>query len=63
MFKEYFESVERVRMQLLEGAITFEEYFNKVTAMAIDLMQTERYARYIARNPNGDPMGLDSENQ
>ena len=63
MFKAYFEACEHVRVQLLEGAITYEEYFNKVVAMAVDLTETPRYASYIERCPEGDPMGEDIENR
>ncbi len=63
MFREFFEAQEKVRMQLLEGAITYEEYFNKIVAVASDVLSSERYAQYIERNPTGDPMGQDPENQ
>lgn len=49
MFREYFAEQEKVRTRLLEGAITFEEYFNKIMAIGIELTQTERYAAFLDR--------------
>lgn len=36
-YQEWFEEIEKVRIQLLEGAITYQDYFNRViyTAMMV----------------------------
>ena len=62
MFKEFAETIGKAHIQLMEGAITFEEFYNKTAFEVIELSQTERYAEFLRRNPNGDPMGEDPEN-
>lgn len=49
MFEQFFEQVESARIQLLEGAITYEEFFNKVVAVALDLAQTNEYNVHVER--------------
>lgn len=43
MFEKFFKDTEEARKQLLEGAITYEEFFNKMVALALDLAQSDTY--------------------
>jgi hypothetical protein len=63
MFKTFAETIGKVHAQLMEGAITYEEFFNKTVAVASNVLSSQRYADFIERNPTGDPMGQDPENQ
>jgi hypothetical protein len=40
-YNDWIEQAERVRVQYYEGAITAREYFNKTTALAMEVVQTE----------------------
>jgi hypothetical protein len=47
MFEEFAAMVERVRLQYTEGAITAEEYFNKVAFEVVELTNTPAYATHL----------------
>ncbi len=63
MFKEFAEEVGKAHNQLMEGAITYQEFFNYTMTKAVQVLSSERYEAFMERNPNGDPMGADIENR
>jgi hypothetical protein len=47
MFEKFAEDLHKVYEQLMEGAITYEEYFNKAATMSLDLVESDEYINYI----------------
>ena len=54
IIEKFFSDTEKVRLQLLEGAITYPEWFNKTVTMALELMETDEYKAYVA-SPDTKP--------
>jgi hypothetical protein len=63
MFKSFADKVGKAHTQLMEGAITYSEFFNFCCARVGEVVVSDEFRKWADEHQDGDPMGASPENQ